>query len=505
MISLNAWPKAGAALALGAFATLGFAPVDLAVAMPAGLVGLFLLAEGAAPRRAALTGWLFGLGYFVVGVSWIYVSMHDIGGMPAPLAGLAVLLFAAYLAIFPALACMAAARLGSTHWTHRLLVLPACWTIAEWLRGWLFTGFPWLATGYAGTGGTFAGYAPLFGVYGVGFLYVFAAGAVVDFLRAPANEPLRRRLRPRDALLPLALVAGLGLAQVQWTMPDGKPVKVALLQGNIAQDLKFEEARFDSTLAMYKRLIDAHPAELTILPETALPRMLGAIPRNYLDSLQATARAAGANLIVGVPLAESRERYFNSAISLGAAPSQRYDKAHLVPFGEFIPWGFRWFVDAMNMPLGDFTRGSAMPTPLQLGTQRVAVNICYEDLFGEEIIRQLPQASLLANISNIAWFGASLAPHQHLQISRMRALETGRPMLRATNTGMTAVIDVRGRIADQLPPFTEGALIARVQGYSGATPYVQAGNWPIIVLCLLALAPALLRRARPSPAPAGTR
>ena len=490
-----------AALALGAFATLGFAPIDHAAAAVAGLAGLLLLVNGATPRRAFAIGWMYGLGFFMVGVSWVYVSMHDVGGMPAALAALAVLLFAAYLALFPAMATGLATRLAASRPHAGLLVFPACWVLAEWLRGWLFTGFPWLALGYAGTGGPFAAYAPLLGVHGIGWLYALAAAALVDMTRRPEGLSWRR-IRMRDAALPLILAFGLILPRIDWTAPAGPPVKVALLQGNIAQDLKFEEGRLESTLALYRRLIDAHQADIIVTPETALPRMLHALPRDYLDDLQTRTRAAGANLVVGVPRAESPVRYFNSAISLGADQAQHYDKVHLVPFGEFIPWGFRWFVDAMKIPLGDFTRGSATPQPMRLGSQRVAVNICYEDLFGEEIIRQLPEASLLVNISNIAWFGDSLAPHQHLQISRMRALETGRMMLRATNTGMTAVISADGEVVRLLAPFTEGALVEEVRGRTGATPYVRLGNWPVISASALLLALAWRRRARKGPAPA---
>ena len=488
------------ALALGAFATLGFAPVDHAEATVAGLAGLLLLVKGTTPRRAFAMGWMYGLGFFMVGVSWVYVSMHDVGGMPAPLAALAVLLFAAYLALFPAMATGLAALLAVSRPIAGLLVLPACWVLTEWLRGWLFTGFPWLALGYAGTGGPFTAYAPILGAHGLGCLYMFSAAAVVDMASRPEGFSWRR-LRRRDAALPLLLGFGFILGRIDWTAPDGPPVKVALLQGNIAQDLKFVEGRLESTLALYRRLIDTHQAQIIVTPETALPRMLHALPREYLEDVQARARATGANVVVGVPRAESPERYFNSAISLGADQTQRYDKFHLVPFGEFIPWGFRWFVDAMNMPLGDFTRGSEVPQPMRLGGQRVAVNICYEDLFGEEIIRQLPEASLLVNISNIAWFGDSLAPHQHLQISRMRALETGRMMLRATNTGMTAVIGADGEVVRLLPPFTEGALVAEVRGRTGATPYVRLGNWPVISTCALLLALAWRRRATRGPAP----
>ncbi len=446
-------------------------------------------------------GWMYGLGFFLVGVSWVYVSMHDVGGMPAALAALAVFLFAAYLALFPALATGLAALLATSRPGAGLLALPASWVLMEWLRGWLFTGFPWLALGYAGTGGPFAAYAPLVGVHGIGWLYAFAAAALVDLTRRPEGLAWRR-FRPRDAALPLILVLGLILGRVDWTVATGPPVKVALLQGNIAQDLKFEEGRLESTLALYRRLIDTHQADIIVTPETALPRMLHALPRDYLEGLQTRIRDTGANLVVGVPRAESTERYFNSAVSLGADETQRYDKFHLVPFGEFIPWGFRWFVDAMKIPLGDFTRGSETPRPMRLGSQRVAINICYEDLFGEEIIRQLPEASLLVNISNIAWFGDSLAPHQHLQVSRMRALETGRMMLRATNTGMTAVIGADGKVVRLLAPFTEGALIEEVRGRTGATPYVRLGNWPVISASVLLLALAWRRRARQDPAPA---
>jgi apolipoprotein N-acyltransferase len=239
---------------------------------------------------------------------------------------------------------------------------------------------------------------------------------------------------------------------------------------------------------------------LIVLPETALPRMIQEIPMGYMQQLAGFARAHGGNLVIGVPTAESSTAYYNSAISIGSNAVQQYDKSHLVPFGEFIPYGFRWFVDMMKIPLGDFSYRSHVQAPLQLNQVRAAVNICYEDLFGDEIIRQLPQANLLINISNIAWFGASLAPHQHLQISRMRALETGRYMLRATNTGATAVIDARGNVTAQLPLFTLGSLQASVQPYEGATPYVRWGDWPAVLLSVLLLAWGARRAWRSRPA-----
>ena len=499
MIANGGLRTAALALILGAATTASFAPTGWWWLGPVTLAGLIWLWRGASPRTCVLAGFAFGLGLYGTGISWVYVSMHEYGDMPVPLAALATLLFASYLALWPALAGFVQGRLAGV--APACLIVPSAWCLAEWLRGWIFTGFPWLGLGYAHTDGPLAGFAPVIGVHGINFVVALvatlAAALAAGLARRPPGGPLSRRWR--TALLIMGVLgAGAALRSVQWAEPHGSPLRIALLQGNIAQDLKFDEGRFDATLALYRRLVEAHPATLVVLPETALPRMQHAIPPKFLADLAALARARGADIVYGVPLAESRDRYFNSALSLGESMPQRYDKAHLVPFGEFVPWGFRWFVDAMRIPLGDFTSGSTRPEPMQLGGQRVAVDICYEDLFGEEIIRQLPAATLLVNISNIAWFGDSLAPQQHLQISRMRAIEGARPMLRATNTGMTAMIDHRGRVLGQLAPFTEGALVGTVQAMQGATPYARAGNWPAIGFSALALlwAAARARGAR---------
>jgi apolipoprotein N-acyltransferase len=280
---------------------------------------------------------------------------------------------------------------------------------------------------------------------------------------------------------------------------------VALLQGNISQDLKFQAGRYAATLATYRRLIESSDAKLIVLPETAIPRFLDAVDPRYLNDIARAAAARGADVLVGVPIRDTDGRYFNSVISLGASPSQRYDKAHLVPFGEFVPWGFHWIVKTVAIPMSDFSLGKENPRPLELAGQRVAPNICWEDAFGEEIIRQLPEATLLVNVSNVAWFGDSLAPSQHLQISRMRAIETGRTMLRATNTGMTAIIDPRGKVIVQLPQFTEGILTGEARGYTGATPYVKWGNAPIVLICFALIAALAVHRRRAFRAPEESR
>ena len=476
-----------AAFAAGAVAVAGFAPAGWSVLEPLALGFLFYLwLRTDSPRLAALLGFAFGLGHFVVGVSWIYVSLHDFGDMPALLAAVATVLYCAYLALFPALVGSLQARAGVGGAARLALLIPALWMVSEWLRGWLLGGFPWLAQGYAQIDTPLAGFAPLLGVYGLSFLIALLAGLLV--LLATGT----RRERVGAVALAAVLFAGGGaLRRVEWTLPVGPPLTVALVQGNIAQSLKFDPARYGATLQTYGRLLERSDARLTVLPETAIPRFLGAVDAGYLERLARHARAQNGDLLLGVPLADRAGRYYNAVVSLGASPEQSYRKSHLVPLGEFVPAEFGWIVRVLRIPLSDFTPGSSHPEPLAVAGERVAVNICYEDAFGEEIIRQLPRATLLANVSNVAWFGDSFAPEQHLQISRMRALETGRTMLRATNTGVTAIVDPHGRVAGRLPAFTEGVLQGTVQGYAGATPYTRFGNGPALALAASALLAAL--------------
>jgi apolipoprotein N-acyltransferase len=487
-----------AACAAGAASVAGFAPAGLfPLPVLALALLLFLWQAAARPRAAFLLGFAFGAGLFGVGASWVYVSLHDFGMMPAPLAAVATAGFCAILSLYPALAGACLARLRLRPAAAALLAFPALWTLAEWLRGWVFTGFPWLAVGYSQTDSPLAGFAPVLGAYGVSWTTALVAGLAL----LVATGDLRARVAGASAIA-LVLAAGYGLARASWTAPEGAPLRVALLQGNIAQDLKFQAERYAATLDTYRRLVQASDASLIVLPETAVPRFFDTVDPAYWSELVRLARDKGADVLVGVPVRDTGGRYFNSMISLGVSPPQMYSKWHLVPFGEFVPPGFRWIVDTVAIPLADFSRGPDGQRPLALAGQRVAPDICYEDAFGEEIVRQLPEATLLVNASNVAWFGDSLAPPQHLQMSRMRAIETGRYMLRATNTGITAVIDERGRVRAQLPQFTEGALHAQAQGFSGATPYVRWANVPVVALCALALGAAawLARRRRVGPA-----
>lgn len=479
------WRVGLAGLLLGGLAALAFAPVGWQLLMLLALAGLLGLLQDKTPRQGLVLSGLFGLGLFGVGVSWIYVSLTVYGGMPAWLGALATLLFCLLLALFPALAGWLTLKVSRPGWQRWLLVFPAAWTLTEWVRNWLFTGFPWLAAGYTQVpDAALAGYAPVLGVYGVSWLSALSAGVLVWLLKDA--------WLPGKWLAPFALLAGLlgageALKLVNWTQPIGKPVSVALVQGNIAQAMKWRPEKAAQTLIQYADQIAATDARLVVLPETAFPMFFQDLPPVYTAQLAAWAQRKGADILFGVPTGSINGDYYNSVASLGASPTQLYHKQHLVAFGEFVPPGFGWIVDVLHIPLSDFARGAKIQKPLRVAGQKVAVNICYEDVFGEEIIRALPEATLLVNVTNDAWFGDSFAGWQHAQMSQMRALETGRYMLRATNTGVTAIINQKGRVVSSLPEFTQGVLHGHAQGYAGATPYARWGNWPAVGLALVVL------------------
>jgi len=483
------------AAALGALTVTGYAPFGLFPLPLLSFAMLFLLWQQAASARdAALLGFAFGLGWFGAGVSWVYISLNVFGAMPAPLAAAVTLLFCAYLALHPAAAGYLSRRFALPPALNWMLLAPAVFTLLEWLRGWLWTGFPWLNPGYSQAPlSPLAGYAPVLGLHGVTLLLLASAGALCWMWIARPWRQWRGRWPWLTALLVIWL-GGAGLKAVAWTEATGSQVTVSLLQGNIAQDLKWREDHLRDTLLRYLDLARSSDSRLIILPETALPLFLRDVPRDYLDALAAHARQNGGDLLVGVPERLPDGAYYNSVVSFGSSPQQTYRKSHLVPFGEFIPLRplLGELVSRLAIPLQDFARGAVDQQPLAVAGERVAVNICYEDAFGEEIIRQLPQATLLVNVSNVAWFGRSIAPQQHLQIAQMRALETGRYMLRATNTGMTAVISPRGDVEAAAPEFTRAVLTRSVAGMQGATPFVRWGNSAALLLCLIAVAMAFL-------------
>ena len=483
------------------FAPFGYWPIQIVA-----LAVLFqLVHRNNAVRQSALLGLMFGLGWSLSCVHWLYVSMHRFGGLSSWLAVLAVILFSLVLALFPAVAAAAGAYLQKKIRSHQsvslLLILPGLWTLTEWLRGWVFTGFPWCALGYAHTQSPLSGWAPIIGVFGVGWCVALLAGCLVILVN-------RRTQFKFGALLitMIILSLGFGLRYVKWTVPHGEKISVRLLQGNVPQKMKFSRGKKAEILRQYHDMIVAQQADLIATPETAIPVFPQQLPDTYLPLLKQYAQKTKTHLLIGIPLADSPEAYANSVI--GIAPhikelqafSYRYDKHHLVPYGEFVPTGFRWFVNLMHIPLGDFTRGATIQAPFRVKDQHVLPNICYEDLFGQEIAAQIaaahadkkPAPTILLNLSNIAWFGDTVALPQHLQISQMRALETGRPMLRATNTGMTAHISHKGKVLAQLAPYTQNTLSTSVQGYQGRTPYIRWGNLLTVLLAAASLLSGLL-------------
>jgi apolipoprotein N-acyltransferase len=510
------WLAPGAAAALGALQTLAFVHTAWWPLALLSLAGLIALLDAASPRRAALLGWCYGTAWLAAGTWWLFISMHRYGGLPAPLAGAAVFALSAALSLYLALACAAYARWRrGTGWDVALF--SAVWLLAELARGVLFTGFPWVASGYALVDAPLAALAPWLGVYGMGAVLAALAAGLVGVLRAA-----RGRATVRGAAVSLALPMGLLLAALaapaDFTQPTGR-LQVALLQTNVAQDEKFSAERLPESLAWVARNLVEAEAELVVAPETAVPLLPGQLEEfapGYWSMLQQHFASPGATgpraALVGVPLGDFERGYTNSVAGLTARPvstaEYRYDKHHLVPFGEFIPTGFRWFTQMMNIPLGDFSRGGLQQPSFAVRGQRVAPNICYEDLFGEELAQRFADPAtaptVMANLSNIGWFGNTIALPQHLHISRLRTLELQRPMLRATNTGATAVVDHRGVVTAQLAPHTRGVLNAGVQGRQGLTPFAwwasRFGLAPLLGLALLLGAAALLAgRRRPGP------
>jgi apolipoprotein N-acyltransferase len=480
--------RVAAAAVLGALFSLPFVHTGLWALQFACIGLLAALVAHAQPRRAAALGLAFGSAWLLCGTWWMFISLHRYGGMAAPLAAAAVLLLCMALAGYLALALALVARLRRGMPVADALLFASMWLAAELARGLIFTGFPWVASGYGQVDGPLAALAPWVGVYGIGFVLAFTSALLAS-----------RKLKA--ALAAIVLVAIAPLAQRDFSTPAGT-LAVSLVQTNVPQEEKFSPQHLPHALAWLNEALRDARGTLVLAPETAIPLLPEQLGTEAWAQFQAPFADGRRAALVGLPLGDFERGYTNSVAALTTAP-YRYDKHHLVPFGEFIPPGFRWFTQMMNMPLGDFARGPLAAPSFAWGGQRIAPNICYEDLFGEELAARFVDGAtaptLFANVSNIAWFGDTIAIDQHLHISRLRTLELQRPMLRATNTGATAVIDHRGRVTAQLPRYTRGVLETEVQGRDGVTPYVawasRVGLWPLVLLALaVPLAFAIGRR-----------
>ncbi len=447
-------------------------------------------------KPAALAGWLYAVAWLGGTFWWLYISMHTYGGLPAALAVLAVLALAGVLALYYAAACGLQRRYAPTGRAARALLFAALWLLAELARGRWFTGFGWGGSGYAHVEGPLAGYAPWIGVYGISALTAWLAMTIPQIWSCGHWQ--------RIAVLAVLVLPSVQQMEGGHSTASSGQLGVALLQGNIPQDEKFQPGTgVPTALRWYGEQLQQNRSALVVAPETALPLLLRQLPEGYWVALRQRYAEGEQAALMGMPLGSFREGYTNSAV--GLAPGRtpwRYDKHHLVPFGEFIPTGFKWFTAMMNIPLGDFSRGDVGQPSFEWQGQRLAPNICYEDLFGEELAARFADPAqaptVFVNLSNIAWFGNTVAIDQHLHISRMRGLEFERPFVRATNTGSTAIIDHRGQLIAELPRHAQGVLVGEVEGRQGLTLYArwvaQAGLWPLWLLAGAALLLAVWRK-----------
>jgi apolipoprotein N-acyltransferase len=468
------------AASVTAFAPFGWWPVLIVT------LGVFfaLIYDSPSVRAATAVGYAFGLGLFGAGVHWIYYSLHLFGGAIAAVAAIGTAIFVVLLAILPAVFArlVRARKTAPVRWF--LLLVPAAWLLLEWTKTWLLTGFPWLNIGYSTIASPLAGFAPVGGVLLSSLMLVLLAagcGLVLTVRRVPVTI----------ACLVLALAifgGGFGLQQISWTQPDGQPLSVTMVQGNVAQENKFRDELLSESLAIYTDL-SRSGADLVIWPETAVPTFFFEVDGYLDDFATAIARNGSTVLSGGFEVNAEGSEYYNAIKVLGGTDEQIYTKRHLVPFGEFIPFRgvLTMLADLITIPMSDLSPGRGPVKPIEIDGIHYGMSICYEDAFGAEMRVQLPLANVLVNVSNDAWFGDSMAPHQHLEMAAMRSLEFGRPMLRATNTGITAHISARGEILSRAPQFQQSAIDVEVIPRSGSTPYVRVGDWLAVGAAMLLL------------------
>lgn len=473
------------ALLAGIAAVAAFPPFEFAWLTIVAVIILLGLIHSVPARQALRHGFAFGLGLFGIGVSWVHISLHEFGGTPLALSIFLTFLLAVYMALFPALFAYLMVRFQLFKNAYILvLAAPACWTLLEWVRGTLFTGFPWLNLGYSQIDTWLVGFAPVLGVYGVSFMIVVLASCGYIFIKYSACTRWLSLI-----LFVIVLSQGYSLEKRQWAEPFGEPITATLLQGNVSQLEKFLPEVRPVVMEMYRSMtLDNLDSDLIVWPETAIPGFYHNVADDYIAELRQQIQNTNTDLLIGVPIKQlngtGRPEYFNSVVTV-ADKFEVYHKRHLVPLGEFVPMGdlLRMLGGIFNVPLSDFSSGGVQP-PLRVAGQRAALSVCYEIVFGEELIQAVPTSTLLVNVSNDGWFGDSLAPHQHFGMARMRIRETARPMLRATNTGITAFVDHRAKVTAVAPMFEQQVLTSQLQPMTGLTPYVRFGNLVILLVSI---------------------
>lgn len=486
------------ALIFGAILTLAFAPFSLfplAILSGAGLLALWL---NTSPGRAFWRGWLFGAGLFGTGVYWVFISIHTFGNTSVLLAGFVTCLFIAILALFPATAGYLLNRFFPyTNNTKMLCAFPAIWVIFEWIRSWIFTGFPWLFLGYSQIDSPLKGYAPLFGIYGVTLAVLISSGLLVSSVIKFKQTRYKHVAYNLLAFAGIWLAGGL-LSYIPWTHPVGKPVKVSLIQGNIAQSLKWSDEQILPTLALYQKLTEEHwDSQIIVWPEAAVPIPLE-FAANYLEKLRLAAEKHNTTIILGVPIRNTkRDAFYNAVIAIGKGDGV-YTKHRLVPFGEFIP--LKRFVgglfDLLEVPMSDFVPGTKLPKPIMAGNIKIATFICYEIAYPEQVLSRDGTIDMILTVSNDAWFGHSIAQPQHLEMARMRALEMGRPILFVSNDGITAIINAKGKIQAAAPRYETYVLTGDVQTTQGKTLWQRFGTDPVFIILIILLFVAIRRHKK---------
>jgi apolipoprotein N-acyltransferase len=477
-------------LPVGAAVSLAFAPFGWWPLAVLGTAYLFLSWQDAAPGRAAKSGFLFTSGTFLAGTYWLYHSIYEIGHAPILLTIFAMLGLVSIMGAYTALLGYVLARwlrvAGPVRW---LVVLPAAVVVLEWFRGWFLSGFPWLALGYTQSDTPLAAFAPVGGIYLVSFAVAISAGAVTALVLGNS----RAHIAAAATLVTLWGV-GFALAGRQWTQPTGTPLTIAIVQGAVPQEMKWDQQQFEATLDLYSKLTAPHlGANIIVWPESALAapvHMLG----GFLGPQWDAAKRNGSTLVLGQLRRDPhRDVYYNAVLALGDEP-QWYAKRRLVPLSEFfpVPQFMAEWLKGMDLPYSGFEAGGDAQPALDAAGQKLGITICYEDAYASDQLAVLKEATLLVNVTNDAWFGDSTAAHQHLQITRMRALEAGRTLLRAANDGISAIVGPDGKVSATLPRFQPGVLTGTVQPYSGLTPYARVGNWPAIALSIAALLGSLV-------------
>ena len=487
MLDVTAWSnRAGNTIALlaGAAMPLAFAPFHYYPIALLSVSLLFLTWQGIDGKQAAIRGFLFGLGLFGVGVSWVYVAIHEFGQASMLLASLLTILFVAFFALYLASLGWGIKKItAERNFTaiDYVLLLPLAWLFFEWFKGWFLTGFPWLELGVSQIEGPLSGYTPVVGALGVSLIAAVSAGLLASFWQFKEIKSL--------LVIAIIWVGGSALNTVEWTYESDPPISVSVIQGNVPQNIKWDSEQVLKTLFLYQTKTEEQwKSDLIVWPENAATVFYHQAKTAFFDPLGAAARKNNTDILLGLPLYDDDGiRYYNGMMSLGTEVGF-YHKRHLVPFGDYVPFEWlRGLITFFDLPMSSFYPGKDDQVLLSAAGQKIGISVCYEDAFSSEVLDTVPEASILVNATNNAWYGDSFAPHQHLQISQNRALETGRPVIRATTNGISALIDYRGKLQATTAQFELTVLNGKVGPRQGMTFYVQWNHWPLLILALFML------------------